>query len=306
MTSRPAPIKPVATRRPACFEVQENLCPVRNRIKCMDAVDGMRALPDNCIPLIVTSPPYDSIRSYGGHLWDFEKFMLLARELWRVAMPGGIVCWNVQDQIVRGDQTGSGFMQVSYFKRLGFRLHNTLIVEKQVCRGTSRNRYGVAPEFVFVLSKGRPRTVDLIRDKANKYAGRMMRFSARTKDGQISHTKQVLIKPYGVRPHVWRYTSGSRATATDRYAFEHPALMPELLARDLILSWSRPLDVVLDPLAGAATTCKMALLMDRYYLGFEVHEPYHRLAERRLSDALMEYRRRLLDLSECDRSATNS
>ncbi|OJW13126.1 MAG: hypothetical protein BGO49_20225 [Planctomycetales bacterium 71-10] len=263
----------------------------------MDALDGMRTLPEVCIPLTVTSPPFDSIRSYGGHRWDHETFTALARELWRVTMPGGIVCWNAQDQIAKGGQTGTSFRQALYFMGLGFRLHNTLLIEKQVTRGINPVRYGVTPEFVFVFSKGRPRSINLIRDKPNKHAGKLLRYSTRDRAGVISTTKKVLTKPFGARPSIWRYTTGGRATATDRYAFEHPALMPEALARDLILSWSHPLDVVLDPLAGAATTCKAALLADRYYLGFEVHEPYHRLAERRLSDAHDAYRRRLLDES---------
>ena len=290
-----------AARRPAVQAGEsnrgENPCPVRNRIQCVDAVDGLRSLPDSSIPLTVTSPPFDSIRTYGGHRWDGEKFLLVARELWRVTMPGGILCWNVQDQIVGGSQSGTSFRQALSFMHLGFRLHNSLIIQKEVSRLGSRARYGVAPEFVFVMTKAKPRTVSLIRDKVNKHAGRMMSFSTRTKDGQVVQTRKALIKPHGVRPHIWRYTTGGRTSAQERYAFEHPALMPESLARDLILSWSRPLDVVLDPLAGAATTCKEALLADRYYLGFEVHDPYHRLAERRLSDAHASYRRQLLDSS---------
>lgn len=268
----------------------ESPCPVRNRIDRRDAVDGLRSLPDACIPLTVTSPPYDSIRSYGGHHWDFEKFMLIARELWRVTVPGGVVCWNVRDQIREGGQTGTTFRQALYFMGLGFRLHNTIIVEKQVTRGTNPVRYGVAPEFVYVFSKGRPRAIHLIRDKPNKNAGRMMRFTSRSKHGAVGETKKVRIKPFGVRPLIWRYASGSRTTAREPYAYGHPALMGERLAHDLIASWSRPLDVVLDPLAGAGTTSKMALLSHRYYLGFEIHEPYHEIALRRMADAHRQYR----------------
>jgi DNA modification methylase len=284
---------PAARRRKVLLH--ENPCPVRNQIRRMDVLDGMMMLPDVCVPLTVTSPPFDSIRSYGGHRWDHDTFTSLARELWRVTVPGGVVCWNVRDQIVQGSQTGTSLRQALYFMALGFRLHNCIVIEKQITRGINPVRYGVAPEFVFVFSKGRPRSVHLIKDKPNKYAGKLLRYSTRDRAGVISRTKKVLTRPFGARPSIWRYTSGSRATAKDSYAFEHPALMPESLARDLILSWSRPLDVVLDPLAGAATTCKMALLSDRYYLGFEAHEPYQRLAERRLSDAHRTYRGQLLE-----------
>jgi DNA modification methylase len=253
----------------------------------------MRALPSSSIPLTVTSPPYDRTFEYGGHLWDWEKFMLVAGGLWRVAMPGGIVCWVVRDQISDGDQSVSSFRQAIYFKSLGFRLHNTIIVSKQVIRGISRVRYGVAPEFVFILSKGRPRTINLIEDKPNKNGGRFMRFTTRNKDGTKVNTAKTLIRPFGVRGNIWRYTTGSRMTAEEDYAYDHPALMPERLARDLIVSWSRPGDVVLDPFGGAATTAKMALLNHRCYLSLEVHRPYHEIAEKRMRHAQETHRRRL-------------
>ena len=101
------------------------------------------------------------------------------------------------------------------------------------------------------------------------------------------------ISNLGVRSAVWPYPAGGRTTTRDRYAYDHPALMPEQMAEGHILSWSRPGDLIFDPMCGAATTCKMALLNHRDYLGFEVHEPYHRLAVRRMDDAHAEYRRRL-------------
>lgn len=262
---------------------------------CCDCVEGMRALPPASVPLTVTSPPYDDLRDYGAHTWDFEKFMLVASQLWRVTMPGGALCWVVGDQIRDGGQTGSSFRQALYLKGLGFRLHNTLVIEKQLARGISKVRYGVAPEFVFVFSKGRPRSINLIRDKANKFGGQLMRFSTRGRDGTTSDTEKALIRPFGVRGNVWRYTTGSRVTAKERYAFQHPALMPEKLAKDLIVSWSKPGDLVLDPFGGAGTTAKMALLNHRRYLSIEAHAPYHGLAVRRLADARVAYRRQLDD-----------
>ena len=250
-------------------------------------------MPSSSVPCVVTSPPYDQTFDYGGHRWDHEKFMLVAHELRRLTMPGGVVCWVVRDQIADGDQTASSFRQALYFKGLGFRLHNTVVIEKQIIRGISRVRYGEAPEFAFVFSKGRPRTINLIEDKENKFGGQHMRFSTRNRDGTRSNTAKALIRPFGVRGNVWRYTTGSRVTAKEDYAYDHPALMPEKLADDLIISWSRPGDVILDPFGGAGTTAKMALLNHRSYLSIEAHRPYHELAMRRLADAHDAYRRRL-------------
>ena len=115
-----------------------------------------------------------------------------------MTVPGGIVCWNVQDQIAKGSQTGTSFRQASYFMGLGFRLHNTLLIEKQITRGINPIRYGVSPEFVFVFSKGRPRSIHLIKDRPNKNAGKFLRYSTRDRAGVISRTRKVLTKPFGI------------------------------------------------------------------------------------------------------------
>lgn len=260
------------------------MSPLRNRLLCVDGLEGMRSLPASSVPLTVTSPPYDSIREYGGHLWDHEKFALVAHELWRATMPGGVVCWVVRDQIKQGSQTCTCFRQAIFLRNLGFNLHNTIVVEKHVSRGLQRDRYGVAPEFTFVFSKGRPRSANLLK-RENINGGRRLSFSASDRSGTRSRSPVAVVNEFGNLGIVWRYATGGRATAREAYAYEHPALMPEALARDLIASWSRPGDVVLDPMGGAGTTAKVALLSDRQYLSFEVHRPYHEIAVRRLREA---------------------
>ncbi len=263
-----------------------------DQIHCRDAVAGMRELTHDFIPLTVTSPPYDDLRGYGGHRFDQRAFEAVADELWRVTMPGGVVVWVVADQI-DGGYSGTSFRQALHFQEAGFRIHDILIMARSGGRWCGGNRYGIV-EFAFVFSKGRPRSVHLIRDRDNKHAGLLRRFKARMLDGRLRYApraKPVAVK--GVRGPVWECHAGFQKTTRDRYAYVHPALMPEDMARDLIVSWSRPGDLVFDPMAGAATTCKMALLNHRHYLGFEVHEPYYRLAVRRMQDAQHEYRRRL-------------
>ena len=228
--------------------------------------------------MILTSPPYDGIRKYGRHIWDHEKFTLIAHELWRITQVGGVVCWVVRDQIEDGSQTGTCFRQALFFLGLGFRLHNTIIVDKPVARGIQPNRYGVSPEQVFVFSKGKPRTATLLTKK-NVNGGQSQGFDLVDQEGNRGAKKPKIIKEYGNRGNVWRYGNGGRTTVSG-----HTGLMPEALAGDLILSWSRPGDVVFDPLSGLATTAKMALMNDRQYLGFEVHQPYHVLALRRMAD----------------------
>lgn len=258
----------------------------------IDAVAGLGTLPDVYIPLAVTSPPYDGLREFGGHPFDRDVFERVARELWRVVMPGGIVAWVVADEI-DGGYSGTSFRQALYFQEVGFRLHDVLVMTRTGGRWVGGNRYGKL-EFGFILSKGRPRSASLIRDKPNKHAGLLRRFKARRADGRLRVSARAKpVASMGVRGPVWEYAAGWGGMAAERYAHEHPALMPEAMAHDLIVSWSRPGDLVLDPFLGGGTTAKMALLSHRRYLGFEVHLPYYRLAERRLRDAHAEYRRRL-------------
>jgi site-specific DNA-methyltransferase (adenine-specific) len=262
-----------------------------NRIHLGDCVYGMRGLPDGCIPLTVTSPPYGNLRKYGGHPLDFEA---VAQELWRVTAPGGVVVWVVADHLEGGTETGAVCRQQLCFQDLGFLVHDKLVMAKNY-RFRHKTRYsGDCLEFALVLSKGRPRSVNLLRDKRNLTAGRRRTFTQMAPDGRRSLSpKQYTVSQFGVRGKVWFYPRGGRLTTSDRVAFGQTAPMPEAMARDHILSWSRPGDLVLDPFLGSGTTAKMALLSDRRYLGYEVYEPYFEIAEQRLADARAEYRRRL-------------
>jgi len=255
-----------------------------NQIICCDCVEGMQRLPDSCIPLTVTSPPYDGIRTYGGHEWNF---MAVARELYRITVPGGVVVWVIQEQVIDGAESGESSRQRLAFANIGFRLHHTMVMARRNGRQYSPNRYGPPLEYAFILSKGPPRYVCLLRDKPNTEAGRVRTdaYHHRDPDGSVRRTSQrARVADYGVRLGVWFYPTGKHHSAKEDYAFQHPALMPEQMAEDHILSWSRIGDLVFDPFAGAGTTLKMALLNHRRYLGFEINPKYVRIAERRLRE----------------------
>jgi site-specific DNA-methyltransferase (adenine-specific) len=260
-----------------------------------DCVDVMRGFPGECIPLTVTSPPYDTIRQYGGHSFQFED---IAKELFRITVPGGVVVWVVRDEVKDGQESGTSCRQCLYFGEVGFWLHTTLILVSNVFPHPHDGRYGNQAHFGYVLSRGRPRTVNLLHDRPNSTAGDRIRGCRRHRDGRIERAgfRGKLVRPYGRRTNVWTYDVGGNKSTGDSYCFAHPALMPEAMAGDLILSWSQRGDVVLDPLCGAGTTCKMALLNDRRYFGIEVHRPYYELAVRRMQEA------KQLDLSTVART----
>lgn len=246
-------------------------------IICGDNVEVLRTFPDECIDLTVTSPPYDNLRTYNGYSWDFEA---LAHELYRVTKPGGVVVWVVGDATVNGSETGTSFRQALYFKDVvGFNLHDTMIYHKVNPLPRQHNRYEQAFEYMFVLSKGVPATVNLMRVPA-KYAGQVAKHTARdnNQDALIARIRET--RETRILPNVWSYVVGR--SMTDEEAFEHPATFPEKLAEDHILSWSNPGDIVLDPFVGSGTTAKMALKNNRHFIGIDISEEYCELARRRL------------------------
>jgi len=263
-----------------------------NKIYNMDCVEGMKLLPNECIDLTVTSPPYDNLRIYNGNIeqWSFEKFQAIAKELYRVTKQGGVVVWVVGDATIKGSETGTSFRQALYFKEIGFNLHDTMIYQKDSCPFPETNRYYPMFEYMFVLSKGKPKTVNLIADKPNKrYGEKVASSTQRQTDGKtvkVSANKTDptrTVKKYGVRGNVWQYSPGYNKSTKDKCAYQHPAIFPEQLAQDHILSWSNEGDVVLDPFLGSGTTAKMALLNNRHFIGFELSEEYCKIANERIS-----------------------
>jgi hypothetical protein len=127
-------------------------------------------MPADSVDLVVTSPPYDDLRTYGGHSWDFER---LANELHRVMKPGGVVVWNVADGVVDGFKTLSSMKQAIHFDSIGLKMHDSMVYEKSGVAYPDSTRYLQVAEWVWVMSKGKPKTTNLLRDRPNKYVGKM-------------------------------------------------------------------------------------------------------------------------------------
>ena len=247
-----------------------------NKTYCMDNIKGMKLLPDNYVDLTITSPPYDDIRSYKGCEWNFEIFKEIANELYRVTKDGGVVVWVVNDKTVKGSESGTSFRQALYFKDIGFNLHDTMIYAKNnVYAHDPRNkRYKQCFEYMFVLSKGKPNTYNEIKDRPNKHKGKTLSGTkGRNKNGEKRELKPVVMGDFQARFNIWEYTTG-RSVASDKIAFKHPAIFPEKLAEDHILSWSNEGDLVMDIFAGSGTVRKMCKLNNRNYIGFEIAEEY--------------------------------
>jgi site-specific DNA-methyltransferase (adenine-specific) len=251
-----------------------------NEIICGDAVKVMNAMAPNSIDLVVTSPPYDELRNYNGYTFNFDG---IARGLFRVMKKGGVVVWVVGDQTTKGDETGTSFRQALYFKQVGFNLFDTMIYLKTPRGAVGNNKtYWQAFEYMFILSKGAPKTINLIKDRENRDERSGDNGTKRLHDGTLLKLKRAGYSKYGRRTNVWEYLIGRGHSASDNIAYKHPAIFPEKLVQDHIISWSNPGDVVFDPMCGSGTTLKMAKLNKRDFIGIDISSEYCKIAEERL------------------------
>lgn len=244
-----------------------------------DCSEVMKQFPDDFIDLTVTSPPYDNLRKYNGYTFDFEP---IAKELFRVTKPGGVVVWVVGDATIKGSETGTSFRQALYFKEIGFNLHDTMIWEKPgfTATGALKTRYAQVFEYMFILSKGKIKTFNPIKDRTTK-GPRKLIGTIRQPDGttrEMSNQGKVYGDKPAQRYNVWKINS--EASNANRF---HPGQFSEQIASDHILSWSNPGDLILDPMCGSGTTCKMAKLNNRHFIGIEISNEYCEIARKRIS-----------------------
>ena len=243
-----------------------------------DCLTGMQRIPDGSVDLVVTSPPYDNMRTYNNDIdktWGDHVWKPIIKELFRVIADGGYVVWNVNDATLNGSETGTSFRQALWFMECGFNLHDTMIWEK-TCAGClgSTKCYLQNFEYMFVFSKGKPTKFNPIEDRKNVVkAGKEGMVNSALKDGKGTDRK-IVRKEYGKRTNIWRINQQQKS--------DHPAPFPYELAHDHIISWSNPGDTVLDPFLGSGTTAVAALREKRHFIGFELNRDYYDIALRRI------------------------
>lgn len=256
-----------------------------NKIINEDSAKALKKIPANSINLTVTSPPYDDIRDYNGYNFNDSITNNIITELFRITKEGGIVVWIVGDSTTNGSETGTSFRQALKFIDAGFKLHDTMIYEKNTSSFPAKrsgNRYTQIFEYMFVFCKGKITKANLICDKPNKWAGHTNwgKNTNRLKNGNLQETTDIKPVPdFSPRNNIWHYNIGNGFNSSDKESHNHPAIFPEKLAEDHILSWSNEGDIVLDPFSGSGTTCKMAKKNKRIYIGIDISEEYCKLAE---------------------------
>jgi len=251
-----------------------------NKIYCENCIDTMSKMPDGFVDLTVTSPPYGTLRDYKGYSFPFKD---IAKELFRVTKDGGVVVWVVGDATVKGSETGTSFRQALYFKEVGFNLHDTMIWNKGSFTNPSGNRFHQVFEYMFVFSKGKPKTYSEILERKNKYIGKRGA-SGRDKNGDRKIGFSEVKREYGNLFNVWDVSVGGGISYKGK--INHPAIFPEKIALNHIIAWSNEGDLVYDPFMGSGTTAKMSILNNRNYIGSEISKEYCEIAEGRVNENL--------------------
>lgn len=254
-----------------------------------DNCEKLMSMEGEFADLVVTSPPYDNLREYGGHSWDFY---LLASLLYRAMKPGAVMAWVVKDKIEKGNITGSCFLQVQHFQRIGFQHWDTMIWDKQWSNyGDTSKRYANFWEYIFVLSKGDPKTINIIRDRPNVSAGnKMSSRSDRRVTGDKNGTARsdnYTVHEMGPRKGIWEVAVGKGSPIVN--GVSHPAVFPGRLAGDLIKTWTDEGDMVLDPFVGSGTVANQSRNLGRNCLGIEINPDYAAIANSVLDQQLLPF-----------------
>lgn len=248
---------------------------MNNEFHLGDCIEVLANMESETIDLTVTSPPYDAIRNYSGKRAPVIDYKIVAKELYRVTKPGGVCVWVVNDQTIKGSESLSSFRQAINFVDAGWRLHDTMIWRKDTATMPDKTRYNQVFEYMFIFSKGKPKTFQPLNDRPNKWAGTKIHGTYRGADGVAvkrgAEWSSKIIPEFGKRDNVWDIP-GEKKNKTG-----HPAVFPERLVSDHIQTWSQRDDVVLDPFAGSGTTGVAAVKGGRSFVGIEISPDYYEI-----------------------------
>ena len=237
----------------------------------MDCWEFMMGLPNNCIDLTVTSPPYDNLRTYNNSLvWNELIWSNILIELYRITNNGGVVVWVVNDATINGSETGTSFKQALFAMKCGFNLHDTMIWNKpNAMPQIDKSRYCQSFEYMFILSKGKPKTTNLIKIPTKNAGKTIIRKTIQTENiNKMERTDKT--KSDRIAFNVYNLNVGGKKEA------EHPAIYPKKLAEDHILTWSNEGDIVFDPFCGSFTTAITAIKNNRNWFGCELSKEFYK------------------------------
>ncbi|MFH1192783.1 MAG: transcriptional repressor LexA [Candidatus Jorgensenbacteria bacterium] len=252
-----------------------------NKIICGDTVEVMKKFPDNSVDMIITSPPYDSIRDYKGFSFNLHE---TGKEIFRVLKGGGIAVMVIQDQTKNFGKSLTSFKTIiDWCDNVGFKLFETTIYRKYGAEGAWWNkRFRVDHEYMPIFLKGdRPHYFNKEHLKIpSKHGGKTLTGGGtRLTNGVRINTRPIKINPMKCRGTIWEYMTAGDGS---RLKHQHPATFPNQLPYDFINCFCPPGGIVLDPFVGSGTTTVAAKNLGRKYIGIDIAKEYCNIAERRM------------------------
>lgn len=262
----------------------------------------MAELPDASVDLVVTSPPYEAMRSYSDHPEDLgnaqgPEFVGLMRkpvaEIHRVLKPAGSAFVNFQHQNLGGFASPTLYLLPALYVEQGFHIVQVLYWIKTNAHPQNDPRLlktAVEPIYQLAKTKDYYANKDAIR-RPSLHAGkdkRTWKYNPMGADpGSFLCPAIERLRGLSVQDVLLQVLDPEGSALpypkSQDQATVHPAKMPEELARWLVLYGSRPGALVLDPFLGSGTTACMAKALGRRFVGYELNPEYASLARRRLA-----------------------
>lgn len=232
------------------------------------------------VDLVVTSPPYDNLRTYNNTLnWNFDIFKNIANKLKEILADGGVIVWVVADAKINKSKTLTSFRQALYFKEIGLNIHDIMYWEKSTFNAPKPNVYHNVIEQMFIIAKQTPKTFNPIIDRRNKWENSLVKPTQRYADGHTEKRTEKKINKYGKRFNIWKINEEKQS-----HKIGHPAMFPLQLAQDHIISWSNENDIILDPFMGSGTTGVACKRLNRNFIGIELDKNYFEIAKKRIDN----------------------
>ena len=272
-----------------------------NDVICADSKTLSKFIKPNSVALTVTSPPYGNAINYsqhvknlksgkgkdfrgnvGGSLDDYlEEMKEIFSEVRKVTMPGGFCCIVIADELSEGVLLPLPSLLLSKLLDLsdeeeGWHLRDMIIWNKVTAgRSGAGNRFGqfvkipvptryranIMHEYIIVLQKGKKARFLLKDTKPAIPLNRAMK-------------RQVALSVWDITP-------------VPPNVIKHPAVFPEQIPWRLIHMYTKPGDVILDPMCGSGQTVKVANNLKRNYIGVDIRKAYATLAKKRAKEDMM-------------------
>jgi DNA modification methylase len=256
-----------------------------------DCLEVLRKLPDDCVDLIVTSPPYAYNRktTYGGvPVQEYvEWFLPLSEQLKRVLKPHGSFILNIKERAVNGERGTYVYELVLAMRKQGWHwVEDYVWHKKNTSPGHWPNRFRDLWEHCYHFTRSHTFKMyqDAVKVPVGKWAEkRLAKLSATDKTRDESKT----LSGFGKNVSNWLgreyvYPGNVLHLATESSNVNHSAAFPITLPSWFIKLFTKEGDLILDPFIGSGTTAIAAIQNKRHYIGIELHTNYYRVACERI------------------------